>query len=176
MRGEAEGTDLTRSNFLFMSTNTPKQLKFDLPPSTRVAVVAARFNAEIVDKLLDGCVTRLKEIGLIETNIESYRVPGAFELPVAAKLFVEAKRYDAVILLGCVIRGETYHFETVANEAARGIQQVAIDSGIPCIFGVLTVESMDQALARSGGAHGHAGISSADAAAEMISLARKIKR
>ena len=159
-----------------MSTHVPKPLTFDLPPSTRVAVVAARFNAQIVDKLLDGCISRLKEIGLIESNIECHRVPGAFELPVAAKLFVDTKRYDAVILLGCVIRGETYQFETVANEAARGIQQVAIDSGIPCIFGVLPVETMDQALARSGGAHGHAGISSADAAAEMITLSRRLKR
>ena len=159
-----------------MSTNSPRQMKFDLPPSTKVAVVAARFNGEIVDKLVAGCISRLKEIGLVEANIETHRVPGAFELPVAAKLFVDAKRYDAVILLGCVIRGETYHFETVANEAARGIQQVAIDSGVPCIFGVLTVENLDQALARSGGNHGHAGISSADAAAEMIALARRLKR
>jgi 6,7-dimethyl-8-ribityllumazine synthase len=159
-----------------MSTHTPKPLNLDLPASTRIAVVGARFNGEIVDRLLAGCVARLKEMGLIETNIETHRVPGAFELPVAARMFVETRRYDAVILLGCVIRGETYHFETVANEAARGIQQVAIDSGIPCIFGVLTVENMDQALARSGGDHGHAGISGADAAAEMIMLARKLKR
>jgi 6,7-dimethyl-8-ribityllumazine synthase len=159
-----------------MSTNSPKQIKFDLPSSTRIAIVAARFNGEIVDKLLEGCIGRLREIGLDEGRIESHRVPGAFELPVAAKLFVETKRYDAVILLGCVIRGETYHFETVANEAARGVQQVAIDSGTPCIFGVLTVENMDQALARAGGSHGHAGVSSADAAAEMIALARKVKR
>lgn len=159
-----------------MSTNSPPPLRLDLPSSTRVAVVAARFNAEIVDKLLDGCVRRLKAVGLDESRIETHRVPGAFELPVAARMFVETKRYDAIILLGCVIRGETYHFETVANETARGIQQVAIDSGTPCIFGVLTVESMEQALARAGGTHGHAGISSADAAAEMIALARRIKR
>lgn len=159
-----------------MSTHSPKPLHFDLPSSTRIAIVAARFNADIVDVLLAGCVNRLKEIGLDEGRIETHRVPGAFELPVAAKMFVETKRYDAVILLGCVIRGETYHFETVANEAARGIQQVAIDSGTPCIFGVLTVETTAQALARAGGDHGHAGISSADAAAEMITLARKIKR
>ena len=159
-----------------MSTHAPKPLNADLPSSTRIAVVAARFNADIVDKLLDGCLTRLKELGLDESRIETHRVPGAFELPVAARMFVDAKRFDAVILLGCVIRGETYHFETVANEAARGIQQVAIDSGIPCIFGVLTVETRQQALDRSGGSHGHAGVSSANAAAEMIALARTIKR
>lgn len=159
-----------------MSTHSPKQMKFDLPPSTRIGVVAARFNGEIVDVLLDGCVQRLREIGLVDSNIETHRVPGAFELPVAAKMLVETKRYEAVILLGCVIRGETYHFETVANEAARGIQQVAINSGVPCILGVLTVENMDQAKARAGGSHGHAGISSADAAAEMIALARSLKR
>lgn len=159
-----------------MSTNVPKPLPFDLPPSTRIAVVAARFNADIVQKLLEGCVSRLKEIGLEEQRIETHRVPGAFELPVAARLFIETKRYDAVILLGCVIRGETAHFEYVAGEAARGIMQVAIDSGTPCIFGVLTVETIQQALDRTGGSHGHAGISSADAAAEMITLARRIKR
>ncbi len=159
-----------------MSTNAPKPLKFDIPGSTRIAVIAARFNADVVDRLLEGCVSRLKEIGLEEGRVEIHRVPGAFELPVAAKFFVDTGRYDAVILLGCVIRGETYHFEVVANEAARGIQQVAIDSGTPCIFGVLTVESMEQALARAGGSHGHAGISSADAAAEMIALARQIQR
>lgn len=159
-----------------MSTHSPKPLAFDLPSSTRIAVVAARFNAEIVDKLLDGCVRRLKEIGLEESRVETHRVPGAFELPVAARMFVDTKRYDAVILLGCVIRGETYHFETVANEAARGIQQVAIESATPCIFGVLTVETIDQALARAGGNHGHVGVSAADAAAEMIALARRIKR
>lgn len=159
-----------------MSSHGPKQLKFDLPTSTKIGVVAARFNGEIVDRLLDGCVRRLHEIGIVDTNIETHRVPGAFELPVAAKLLADTKRYDAVILLGCVIRGETYHFETVANEAARGVQQVAIDTGMPCIFGVLTVENMDQALARAGGAHGHAGVSAADAAAEMIALARSLKR
>jgi 6,7-dimethyl-8-ribityllumazine synthase len=159
-----------------MSTNVPKPLNIELPPSARIALIAARFNAEIVDKLLEGCHTRLKQLGLDESRIDVHRVPGAFELPVAAKMFINTQRFDAIILLGCVVRGDTAHFQYVAGEAARGIQQVAIDSGIPCIFGVLTTETMHQAIDRTGGSHGHAGISAADAAAEMISLARKLKR
>ena len=159
-----------------MSTNAPAPTTTELPASARIAIAAAKWNAPIVDALLTGCVERLKQIGLDESRIEVRRVPGAFELPVAAKLFVDAKRYDAVIVIGCVIRGETAHFDLVANEAARGVQQVAVESGTPCIFGVLAVDSLEQATARAGGVHGHAGIAAADAAAEMIAMARSLKR
>jgi 6,7-dimethyl-8-ribityllumazine synthase len=98
-------------------------------------------------------------------------VPGAFELPVAAKLLARTKRYRAVICLGCVVRGDTPHFDYVAGEAARGIQQVAIDETIPVIFGVLTTNTEQQALDRVGGSHGHAGERAAEAALEMIALA-----
>jgi 6,7-dimethyl-8-ribityllumazine synthase len=158
-----------------MATNLPTPAAASIPAEARIAVVAARWNADIVDALLSGCVDRLKQLGMDEKRIVVERVPGAFELPLAAKLFVDTKRFNAVILLGCVIRGETYHFETVANEAARGTQAVALASGVPCIFGVLTVDSLEQAIARAGGAHGHAGIAAADAAAEMIALAASIK-
>ena len=159
-----------------MSSNAPNSSTIELPASARIAIVASRWNAPIIDALLSGCVGRLTELKLDESRIDVHRVPGAFELPVAAKLLVDTKRYDAVILIGCVIRGDTYHFELVANEAARGIQQVAIDSGVPCIFGVLAVDTVEQAHARAGGEHGHAGIAAADAAAEMIALARGLKR
>ena len=159
-----------------MSSNAPASSAVDIPGSARIAIVASKWNVEIIDRLLTGCIDRLKELKLDESRIEIHRVPGAFELPVAAKLLAATKRYDAVILIGCVIRGDTYHFELVANEAARGIQQVAVESAVPCIFGVLAVDNLEQALARAGGAHGHAGIAAADAAAEMIILARGLKR
>jgi 6,7-dimethyl-8-ribityllumazine synthase len=159
-----------------MSANAPSSPSIDLPASSRVAIAASRWNPQVIDLLLGGCVDRLKQLGLDESRIELRRVPGAFELPVAAKLLADTKRFDAIILIGCVIRGETAHFEIVANEAARGIQQVAVATGIPCILGVLAVETLEQAIARAGGVHGHAGIAAADAAAEMIVMARSLKR
>ena len=158
-----------------MSTHAPAPPPTSFPPGVRVAVVAARFNAHIVDELLAGCVRRLAAMGLPEDRVEVHRVPGAFELPVAAKVLAETGRFAAVVCLGCVIRGDTPHFDYVAGEAARGIQQVALSESLPVIFGVLTTNTEDQALARSGGAHGHAGISAADAAIEMIALARKLR-
>lgn len=159
-----------------MSSNAPASTSADLPASARIAIVASRWNAGVIDLLTGGCIDRLKQLKLDESRIELHRVPGAFELPVAAKLIADTKRYDAVICIGCVIRGDTYHFELVANEAARGIQQVAIDSGVPCIFGILAVDNIEQAMARAGGSHGHSGVAAADAAAEMIALARSLKR
>ncbi len=147
-----------------------------LPSDARVAVIAARFNAELVDELLAGCLGRLREIGMDDSRLEAHRVPGAFELPVAAKALAETRRYAAVICLGCVVRGDTPHFDFVAGEAARGIQQVAIETGVPVIFGVLTTNTEEQARARIGGSHGHAGVSAADAAAEMIALLAPLRR
>ena len=159
-----------------MSSYAPQQAAIELPASARIAIVASRWNVQIIDALVAGCTDRLKQLKLDESRIELHRVPGAFELPVAAKLLVDTKRYDAIICIGCVIRGETYHFELVANEAARGVQQVAISSGVPCIFGVLAVDTVEQAMDRAGGAHGHAGVAAAEAAAEMIALGRSLKQ
>ena len=153
-----------------MSTAVPKQNESQLPPGARVAVIAARFNAHIVDELLAGCLSRLKELGAKDQQVEVFRVPGAFELPVAAKAAARAGRFNAVICLGCVIRGDTPHFDYVAGEAARGIQQVSIDEKLPIIFGVLTTETEQQAKDRTGGPHGHAGQRAAEAAAEMIAV------
>src|SRR5918998_94605 len=108
-----------------MATAAPTFTPADLPHDARVAVVAARFNAHIVDELLAGCQRRLREIGLADECVETYRGPGAFELPVAAKVLCGTKRFSAVVCLGCVVRGDTPHFDYVAGEAARGIQQVA---------------------------------------------------
>lgn len=157
-----------------MSRAHPKAAVTKIPGKATVAIVAARFNAHIVDLLLSGCESRLRELGLTDDRLVVRRVPGAFELPLACSWLAEAG-FDAVIALGCVIRGDTAHFDYVAGEAARGISAVGIKTGVPIIFGVLTTETEQQAIDRSGGSHGHAGISAADAAAEMIALRESIE-
>ena len=157
-----------------MSTHVPQPAVTTFPPDLRVAVVAARFNAHVVDVLLSGCLARLRELGLEGDRVEVHRVPGAFELPVAAKVLAQSKQFAAIVCLGCVIRGDTPHFDYVAGECARGVQQVALSESLPVIFGVLTTDTEEQALARSGGSHGHAGTSAANAAAEMVALVRRV--
>ena len=136
----------------------------------RVGVIAARFNEMVTGKLVEGAVEGLKKHGVDEDRIDVAWVPGAFELPLVAKRLARTERYDALICLGAVIRGETAHFELVANEAARGIAEVALDSGIPVIFEVLATEDLAQAEARAGGAHGNKGWEAAEAALEMAWL------
>jgi 6,7-dimethyl-8-ribityllumazine synthase len=136
----------------------------------RVGVIAARFNELVTGKLVEGAVEGLKKHGVDEDRIDLAWVPGAFELPLVAKRLARTERYDALICLGAVIRGETAHFELVANEAARGIAQVALDSGIPVIFEVLATEDLAQAEARAGGVHGNKGWEAAEAALEMAWL------
>jgi 6,7-dimethyl-8-ribityllumazine synthase len=153
-----------------MSTETPQVLATHVSPKTRIGIAAARFNAQIVDELLAGCIRRLVELGVDPNRIQTVRVPGAFELPVTAKAFARTGRFDAVICLGAVVRGETPHFDYVAGEAARGIQDVAVAENLPVIFGVLTTNTHEQALERIGGTHGHAGERAADAAVEMIGV------
>src|SRR5580693_8221196 len=131
-----------------MSIEPPELDEQDIPSSARVAVIAARFNQSIVDELLRGCVSQLAALGLTEPRVEVYRVPGAFELPVAAKLAAQSGRFAASICLGAVIRGDTPHFDYVAGEAAAGIQRVAVDEAIPVIFGVLTTNTREQAQER----------------------------
>ena len=159
-----------------MSTQAPAFVPSDVPRDTRVAVVAARFNAHIVDELLAGCLRRLKQLGMDDTRIETHRVPGAFELPVAAKVLAQTKKYAAIVCLGCVVRGDTPHFDYVAGEAARGIQRVALDEALPVIFGVLTTNTEEQARARAGGSHSHAGENAAEAALEMIAMVTKARK
>jgi 6,7-dimethyl-8-ribityllumazine synthase len=159
-----------------MSTQAPASLSdLQLPANVRVAVVAARFNGDIVDELLVGCLRRLKELGVGENRVYVDRVPGAFELPVAAKLLAQ-RRFHAIVCLGAVVRGDTPHFDYVAGECARGIQQVAVSEAVPVIFGVLTTNTHQQALDRIGGTHGHAGERAAEAAVEMIALASRVAK
>jgi 6,7-dimethyl-8-ribityllumazine synthase len=157
-----------------MSTQSPAFKPADIPSDARIAIVAARFNQEIVDELLAGCVRRLEDHGVAKERVTVQRVPGAFELPLAAKWLAQTKKYSAVICLGAVVRGETPHFDYVAGECARGISDVALSEKLPVIFGVLTTDNEQQAWDRCGGKNGHAGERAVDAALEMISVARRI--
>lgn len=140
--------------------------------AARVAVVASRFNAEFTEPLLAGCLARLRERGVLEKHVHVARVPGAFEVPVAARklALLPHMNYAAVICLGVLLRGETPHFDYLAQACAHGVAAVALESGVPCIFGVLTCDTEDQARARTGGASGHKGIEAADAALDMAGL------
>jgi 6,7-dimethyl-8-ribityllumazine synthase len=136
----------------------------------RVAIVAARFNGSVVDHLVEGAVSCLMEHGVTESDVPLIWVPGAFELPLAAQRAARTGRVDAVVCLGVVIRGETAHFEFVAGASARGIQDVALRTGVPVSFGVLTTESVEQAWDRAGGAAGNKGYECALAALEMVGV------
>jgi 6,7-dimethyl-8-ribityllumazine synthase len=142
----------------------------------RFAVLAARFNGQVVDRLLDGAVQGLTSCGVAEDDITVAWVPGAFELPLAALHAARSGRFHAVICLGAVIRGETAHFDFVAGEAARGIQRVALDTGVPVLFGVLTTDTVEQAAARAGGAHGNKGSDCARSALEMVMMVDDLGR
>ena len=136
----------------------------------RFAIVAARFNEVVTAKLVSGAVDCLSSHDVDGEDVDVAWVPGAFELPLAARAFAKAGTYDAVICLGAVIRGETPHFDLVAGQAAEGIRRVAEDTGLPVIFGVLTTDTLEQAVERAGGAHGNKGWDAAMAAIEMASL------
>lgn len=136
----------------------------------RVAIVAARFNEAVTAKLVKGAVEGLTDQGVDDEAIDVAWVPGAFEIPLVAARLADSGRYDAVICLGAVIRGETAHFELVANEAARGIADVSRRTGVPVIFEVLATETAAQAEARAGGEHGNKGYEAARTALEMAWL------
>ena len=135
------------------------------PPSRRrVAIVVSRFNEEVTSRLLEGARDALRRREVPDSHVDVVWVPGAFELPVAAEAAAASERYDAVVALGCVIRGETAHFEYVAGEAARGLGNVALAHRLAVGFGVLTTETLEQALARAGGEAGNKGAEAAEAA------------
>jgi len=140
----------------------------------RVAVVAARFNEVVTTALVDGAIDALARAAVAEDDITVVWVPGAFEIPAVARRIADGGTVDAVICLGAVIRGETAHFELVANEAARGIAEVTRSTGIPCIFEVLATEDLAQAQSRAGGSHGNKGWEAATAAIEMVHLLRML--
>jgi 6,7-dimethyl-8-ribityllumazine synthase len=141
----------------------------------RIAVVVSRFNEVVTAKLLSGAREALTRHGVRDDDVEVAWVPGAFELALAAKNLAESRRYDAVICLGAVIRGETPHFEFVAGEAARGIGAVARETGVPVVFGVITPNTLQQALDRAGGKIGNKGSEAVLTAIEMANLLRKLR-
>ena len=153
----------------------PKELSGDLNgQGLRVAVVVARFNELVTRPLLNAAIGTLTRYGVVDDDINVVWVPGAFELPVVAKNLAKTSRFDAIVCLGAVIRGETGHYDMVAGNAARGISQVGVDTGVPTIFGVLTTENMDQALNRAGGKAGNMGANAAVAAIETARLVQAI--
>ncbi len=136
----------------------------------RYGILVTRFNSFITDSLLNGAIDALKRHGIKESQITVYHVPGAYELPLVAKRLATSGKHDALIALGAVIRGGTPHFDYVAGECAKGIGQVSLDSGLPIAFGVLTTDSIEQAIERAGTKAGNKGAEAAMTALEMVNL------
>lgn len=139
----------------------------------KFSIVVSKFNQPITQALLDGALERLSELNIQKEQVRVAWVPGAVELPLIAQKMAETRQYEAVICLGVVIRGETGHYDHVCQQASLGCQQVALQYSIPVIFGVLTTENKDQALARAGGDRGNKGRDSVDAAVEMVDMMRE---
>jgi 6,7-dimethyl-8-ribityllumazine synthase len=141
----------------------------------RFAIVVARFNSFITDRLLAGALDALARSGCAESDIEIVKAPGSWEMPVVARELASSKRYDAIIALGAVIRGDTPHFDYVAGEAAKGLGQVAVQTGVPVAFGVLTCNTLEQAIDRAGAKSGNKGFDAAMTAVEMADLLRRLR-
>ena len=153
-----------------------RELRADLQgQGLRIAILVARFNQFVTQRLLEGAQEALAAHGVRDEDTLVAWVPGSFDLPVAAKAVAQTQRYDSIICLGAVIRGETSHYEMVAGHASSGIGRVAVDTGVPVMFGVLTTESMDQAINRAGGKSGHLGYTVAVGAIEMARLVQGVK-
>ena len=140
------------------------------PKGMKVGIVASRFNEIIVNKLLAGAVDGLVRHGVEEEDITAAWVPGAFEIPITAARMAKSGRYDAVICVGAVIRGDTTHYDYVCNEVSKGVAQVGLSTGIPVLFGVITTENIEQAIARAGSKAGNKGYDCALSAIEMVNL------
>ena len=141
----------------------------------RFAFIAARFNDFVVEPLIRGALDALKRHGATDKQIEIVRVPGAFDIPIVARKLALSRRFDAVIALGAVVRGQTPHFDYVAGECASGIARIALESGVPIAFGVLTTDTMEQAVDRAGGKAGNKGADCALVAIEMANLLRRLE-
>ena len=141
----------------------------------RIALLVSRFNSFVVESLLDGAIDTLKRHGAEERELQIVRVPGAYEMPIAARRLAASQRYEAIIALGAVIRGGTPHFEYVAGECTKGLAQISLQYDIPIAFGVLTVDSIEQAIERAGTKAGNKGWDSAMAAVEMVNLMEAVQ-
>lgn len=138
----------------------------------KLAIVASRFNEAVCDRLVDGALDCLVRHGVAEDDVRLYRVPGSFEIPLVAKRLAASGGFDAIVVAGAIIRGETPHFDYLAAEVVKGVAQVSLDTGVPVTFGVILADTPEQALDRSGGKAGNKGWSAALAAIEMVSLLR----
>lgn len=157
--------------------NDIKEFKGNLnAQGLRVAIVISRFNGFITESLLSGAKENLRQHGCAAVDMAIVWVPGAFELPIAAKKLAESGKFDAIVCLGCVIRGATSHYDLVCGEAAKGISQVALATGIPVSFGVLTTDTIEQAIERAGTKAGNKGAEAAQVAIEMATLLKHIDR
>jgi 6,7-dimethyl-8-ribityllumazine synthase len=153
----------------------PKMVQGELnAKGLKFGIISSRFNDFITARLLDGAMDGLLRHGAAEADIEVVRVPGAFEIPLAAQRMARAKKYDAVICLGAVIRGATPHFEYVSSEVSKGVAAVSLDAGIPVIFGVLTTDTIEQAIERAGTKSGNKGWDAALSAVEMANLMKQL--
>ena len=152
-----------------MSINTIEG-KVVAPQGMKVCLIAARFNSFIVQKLVDGAVDGLVRHGVDESNVTLAWVPGAFEIPVAAKKAASSGKYDAVICLGAVIRGSTTHYEMVCAESAKGVAHVGLETGLPVLYGIITTENIEQAIERAGSKAGNKGYDCALSAIEMVNM------
>ncbi len=158
-----------------MPSELPKVVEGEmLARDLRFAFVAARFNDFIVEPLIRGAIDALKRHGATEKQIEIVRVPGAFDIPLIARKLALSRRFDALVTLGAVVRGQTPHFDYVAGECASGIARIALESGVPIAFGVLTTDTMEQAVDRAGGKAGNKGADAALVAVEMANLLRRL--
>lgn len=154
----------------------PKVLEGQLTArGLKFAIVVSRFNSLVTQRLLDGALDALKRHEADENAITIAWTPGSFEIPLVAQKFAKSGKYDAVICLGCIIRGDTPHFEYVASETAKGIAQVMLDTGVPVVFGVVTADNLEQALERAGAKAGNRGFDAAMTAMEMVNLLRRIE-
>jgi len=140
----------------------------------KFALVVSRFNSFITERLLDGALDCLRRQGAAEDDLTVVRVPGAWEIPLVARRLAQARAHDAVICLGAVIRGSTPHFDYVAAEVSKGIAQVSLESGVPMAFGILTTDTLEQAIERAGSKAGNKGFAAAEAAIEMVNLLKEL--
>lgn len=147
-------------------------MKYNQP--LKIAIIVSAFNHAITKRLCEGTLLRLKEHGLTDEQRDVYQVPGAVEIPLVAQQLAKLKKYDAIIALGAVIRGETSHYDYVCEQVSQGCQRVSLDYELPVIFGVLTTENEAQAWDRLGGQHGHKGYDAADCALQMVQLLNEI--
>ena len=141
----------------------------------RFAIVAARFNDFIVEQLIRGAVDALKRHGAADKQIEIVRAPGAYDMPLVARKLAQSRKYDAIVALGAVIKGATAHFDYVAGECASGLARVSQDTGVPIAFGVLTTDTIEQAIERAGTKAGNKGVDAALSAIEMVNLLKKLR-